>query len=203
MDYTVMLPTNKRKKEEVEMTFVCMSAVADMNKMRLSYHEFELSDVIKYQYFYAKQKSHSALITLSPYSAIHEAEKNMKIGKMYNYLVDGGTENTKLQHDKLQENQLIFPTVMQQKNAKVEEVYYDYFDRLFVLAKQKEVMHLVLDISKYRIVDAQRFAKEVFQVVKAFKNDFESITFALDEPVQNTQRYLALKSELNLFVFKD
>lgn len=68
---------------------------------------------------------------------------------------------------------------------------------------KKEVKHLVLDIPKYRIVDAQRFAKEVFQVVKAFKNDFESITFALDETVQNPQVYLALKSELDSFVFKD
>lgn len=40
-------------------------------------------------------------------------------------------------------------------------------------------------------------------MVKAFKNDFDSITFALDETVQNTQVYLTLKSELDPFVFKD
>lgn len=203
MDYTVMLPTNKRKKEEVELTFVCMSAIANMNHIQLNYREYELDRVKAYRDIYDEQRFHSALITLSPYSATHEAKKNMKLGKMYRYLRMFSSGNTQVKHNQLQENQVVFPTVMQQKNAKVEEVYYDYFDRLFVLAKQKEVKHLVLDISKYRIVDAQRFAKEVFQVVKAFKNDFESITFALDETVQSTQRYLALKSELDLFVFKD
>lgn len=78
----------------------------------------------------------------------------------------------------------------------------DYTGMLPTNKRKKEVKHMVLDISKYRIVDAQLFAKEVFQVVKAFKNDFESITFALDETVQNTQRYLALKSELEAFTFK-
>lgn len=193
----------KGVKEEVAMTWVCMSAIANMNHIQLNYREYELDRVEAYRDIYDEQRFHSALITLSPYSATHEAKKNMKLGKMYRYLRMFSSGNTQVKHDQLQENQLIFPTVMQQKNAKVEEVYYDYFDRLFVLAKQKEVKHLVLDISKYRIVDAQRFAKEVFQVVKAFKNDFASITFALDETVQNPQVYLALKSELDPFVFKD
>lgn len=192
----------KGVKEEVAMTWVCMSAIANMNHIQLNYREYELDRVEAYRDIYDKQRFHSALITLSPYSANHEAKKNMKLGKMYRYLRMFSFGNTQVQHEQLQENQLIFPTVMQQKNAKVEEVYYDYFDRLFVLAKQKEVKHLVLDISKYRIVDAQRFAKEVFQVVKVFKNDFESITFALDETVQNPQVYLALKSELDSFVFR-
>ncbi len=75
--------------------------------------------------------------------------------------------------------------------------------RVFELAMKNEVKYLVLDISKYKIVNVQAFVKEVFQVVKAFKNDFDSITFALDETVQNTQVYLTLKSELDPFVFKD
>ena len=192
----------KGVKEEVAMTWVCMSAIANMNHIQLNYREYELDRVEAYRDIYDEQRFHSALNTLSPYSATHEAKKNMKLGKMYRYLRMFSSGNTQVQHEQLQENQLIFPTVMQQKNVKVEEVYYDYFDRLFVLVKQKEVKHLVLDISKYRIVDAQRFTKEVFQVVKVFKNDFESITFALDETVQNPQVYLALKSELDSFVFR-
>ena len=39
--------------------------------------------------------------------------------------------------------------------------------------------------------------------VDVVHNDFDSITFALDETVQNPQVYLALKSELDPFVFKD
>nr|WP_248629930.1 hypothetical protein [Enterococcus cecorum] len=78
-----------------------------------------------------------------------------------------------------------------------------YTGMLPINKRKKEVKHMVLDISKYKIANVQAFAKEVFQVVKAFKNDFESITFALDETVQNTQVYLALKSELDPFVFKD
>lgn len=93
--------------------------------------------------------------------------------------------------------------MIRQKANESDLLYYDYFVRVFELAMKNEVKYLVLDISKYKIVNVQAFAKEVFQVVKAFKNDFESITFALDETVQNTQRYLALKSELDLFVFKD
>lgn len=145
----------KGVKEEVAMTWVCMSAIANMNHIQLNYREYELDRVEAYRDIYDEQRFHSALITLSPYSATHEAKKNMKLGKMYRYLRMFSSGNTQVKHNQLQENQLIFPTVMQQKNAKAEEVYYDYFDRLFVLAKQKEVKHLVLDISKYKIVDAQ------------------------------------------------
>lgn len=145
----------KGVKEEVAMTWVCMSAIANMNHIQLNYREYELDRVEAYRDIYDEQRFHSALITLSPYSATHEAKKNMKLGKMYRYLRMFSSGNTQVKHNQLQENKLIFPTVMQQKNAKAEEVYYDYFDRLFVLAKQKEVKHLVLDISKYKIVDAQ------------------------------------------------
>ncbi len=193
----------KSVKEEVAMTWVCMSAIANMNHIQLNYREYELDRVEAYRDIYDEQRFHSALITLSPYSATHEAKKNMKLGKMYRYLRMSSSGNTQVKHDQLQENQVVFPTVIQQKANESDLLYYDYFVRVFELAMKNEVKYLVLDISKYKIVNVQAFAKEVFQVVKAFKNDFESITFALDETVQNTQVYLALKSELDPFVFKD
>lgn len=192
----------KGVKEEVAMTWVCMSEIANMNHIQINYREYELDKVKACRDIYDEQRFHSALITLSPYSATHEAKKNMKLGKMYRYLRMFSSGNTQVQHEQLQESQVVFPTVIQQKANESDLLYYDYFVRVFELAMKNEVKYLVLDISKYRIVDAQRFAKEVFQVVKAFKNDFESITFALDETVQNTQRYLALKSELEAFTFK-
>ena len=193
----------KGVKEEVAMTWVCMSAIANMNHIQLNYREYELDRVEAYRDIYDEQRFHSALITLSPYSATHEAKKNMKLGKMYHYLRMFSSGNTQVQHEQLQENQVVFPTVIQQKANESDLLYYEYFVRVFELAMKNEVKYFVLDISKYKIANVQAFAKEVFQVVKAFKNDFESITFALDETVQNTQRYLALKSELDPFVFKD
>ena len=190
-------------KEEVAMTWVCMSAIANMNHIQLNYREYELDRVEAYRDIYAEQRFHSALITLSPYSATHEAKKNMKLGKMYRYLRMFSSGNTQVQHEQLQENQVVFPTVIQQKANESDLIYYEYFVSVFELAMKNEVKYLVLDISKYKIANVQAFAKEVFRVVKAFKNDFESITFALDETVQNTQVYLALKSELDPFVFKD
>lgn len=190
-------------KEEVAMTWVCMSAIANMNHIQLNYREYELDRVEAYRDIYDEQRFHSALITLSPYSATHEAKKNMKLGKMYRYLRMFSSGNTQVQHDQLQESQVVFPTVIQQKANESDLLYYDYFVRVFELAMKNEVKYFVLDISKYKIANVQAFANEVFQVVKAFKNDFESITFALDETVQNTQVYLALKSELDPFVFKD
>ena len=174
-----------------------------MYKRQLNYREYELDRVEAYRDIYDEQRFHSALITLSPYSATHEAKKNMKLGKMYRYLRMFSSENTQVKHDQLQENQVVFPTVIQQKANESDLLYYDYFVRVFELAMKNEVKYLVLDISKYKIVNVQAFVKEVFQVVKAFKNDFDSITFALDETVQNTQVYLTLKSELDPFVFKD
>ncbi|MDY2954588.1 MAG: hypothetical protein SOR80_03325 [Enterococcus cecorum] len=193
----------KGVKEEVVMTWVCMSAIANMNHIQLNYREYELDRVEAYRDIYDEQRFHSALITLSPYSATHEAKKNMKLGKMYRYLRMFSSENTQVKHDQLQENQVVFPTVIQQKANESDLLYYDYFVRVFELAMKNEVKYLVLDISKYKIVNVQAFVKEVFQVVKALKNDFDSITFALDETVQNTQVYLTLKSELDPFVFKD
>lgn len=190
-------------KEEVAMTWVCMSAIANMNHIQLNYREYELDRVEAYRDIYDEQRFHSALITLSPYSATHEAKKNMKLGKMYRYLRMFSSGNTQVKHDRLQESQVVFPTVIQQKANESDLLYYDYFVRVFELAMKNEVKYFVLDISKYKIVNVQAFAKEVFQVVKAFKNDFDSITFALDETVQNPQVYLALKSELDPFVFKD
>lgn len=197
-----MKGTVEKGVKEVAMTWVCMSAIANMNHIQLNYREYELDKVKACRDIYDEQRFHSALITLSPYSATHEAKKNMKLGKMYRYLRIFSSGNTQVQHEQLQENQVVFPTVIQQKANESDLLYYDYFVRVFELAMKNEVKYLVLDISKYRIVDAQRFAKGVFQVVKAFKNDFESITFALDETVQNTQVYLALKSELEAFTFK-
>lgn len=193
----------KGVKEEVAMTWVCMSTIANMSHIQLNYREYELDRVEAYRDIYDEQRFHSALITLSPYSATHEAKKNMKLGKMYRYLRMFSSGNTQVKHDQLQENQVVFPTVIQQKANESDLLYYDYFVRVFELAMKNEVKYLVLDISKYKIVNVQAFVKEVFQVVKAFKNDFDSITFALDETVQNTQVYLALKSELDPFVFKD
>ena len=189
-------------KEEVAMTWVCMSAIANMNHIQLNYREYELDRVEAYRDIYAEQRFHSALITLSSYSATHEAKKNMKLGKLYRYLRMFSSGNTQVQHEQLQENQVVFPTVIQQKANESDLIYYEYFVSVFELAMKNEVKYLVLDISKYKIANVQAFAKEVFQVVKAFKNDFESITFALDETVQNTQVYLALKSELDVFTFK-
>lgn len=71
----------KGVKEEVAMTWECMSTIANMKHIQLNYREYELDKVEAYRDIYDEQRFHSALITLSPYSATYEAKKNMKLGK--------------------------------------------------------------------------------------------------------------------------
>ena len=196
-----MIPTKTPVEKDNEIVSVCMTGIICEGYVRLTYYEYELKKVVRYQKILKKQRFQTALVTLAPYSAMHEEKKNLEIGNMHHYLADVYTGKSFFQQIELQNKQVDFPKSVQQVHEPMNH-YYNYFYNLFELAKQHEVKHLVIDISKYEVIDIESFVKEIFLVVKQFVESFNSITFALEKNVSNNEMYLSLQSKLNHFSFK-